>query len=269
MNIGEKRSLVYETMLLLGSRFVLNSASLIFLTSVFVCLLRSNMLLSIFTSELLILFMFLVRPCSAVTPPRGGKKEMQRALNTGVRSLSFDSDDETSDEHRTPSRAAPPRVRGLFSDDEDEGHGASSSGTSSGTSGRSSIQQRIHQLRLSDVESDPDTSLRNMDTGRSPQKFETEEEGLVYEEWDVFSCSSARTRRFWIRRTVTEVDHSLIAVLKKKKTAKRWSASSRREAGKCTVAHRHWDLGRESLAILRSTNVEQTSPPIRNRCCPS
>ncbi|UJR37446.1 hypothetical protein I4U23_030149 [Adineta vaga] len=51
------------------------------------------------------------------------------------------------------------RTRGLFSDDEDEGHGASSSGTSSGASAYSFRYQRPSQFRLDDIESDDESSF--------------------------------------------------------------------------------------------------------------
>jgi hypothetical protein len=85
---------------------------------------------------------------------------MYRALNAGVRALNFDSDDDNTHEHSPSHRARPSiPVRGLFSDDEDEGHGASSSGTSSGTSARSSVYRRPRPYVLSDVESDDESSL--------------------------------------------------------------------------------------------------------------
>lgn len=158
-----------------------------FLLSMTTKLRRPNMLLLLSTIELVFVFICLFSQCSAGTSPRGARKEMNRDLNTGVRSLSFDSDDENAEEHQTPSRAAsrqpPPPVRSFFSDDEDEGHGASSSGTSSGTSGRSSIQQRMHRLRSSEVESQADRSLRHQ---RRPTTSEVWERENLYKQWHVF-----------------------------------------------------------------------------------
>jgi hypothetical protein len=108
----------------------------------------------------LIIFICIVSRCFTVTSPRGTRKEVNRALVIGVRALSFDSDDE-DDMNRHGSARSPPstRIRGPFSDDEDEGHGASSSGTSSGISGQSSGYRRPNQLTFSESGSDYASSI--------------------------------------------------------------------------------------------------------------
>ena len=113
-------------------------------------------MLFIIRLNLFLLLICLTSRCLAVTPPRGTKKEVDRALVTGVRALSFDSDDEDNIIQRLPPRT---RIRGPFSDDEDEGHGASSSGTSSGVSGRSSGYRRPNPLTFSGSGSDYASSV--------------------------------------------------------------------------------------------------------------
>lgn len=77
--------------------------------------------------------------CSTGTSPRNSRKQMQQALNTGVTSLNFDSDEENSNENRSPPQRDP------FSDDDND-------------EGRSSIHRQIQKLKLSDVESDDESS---------------------------------------------------------------------------------------------------------------
>jgi hypothetical protein len=123
-----------------------------FIVSVFIW----PIMLFVIRINLLLLFLFLCifSRCFAGTPPRGTRKEVNRALNTGVRSLSFDSDDDDD-----TSRHEPARVHRLFSDDEDEGHGPSSSGTSSGASRQSFGYRRPNQPPLSASESDDQSSI--------------------------------------------------------------------------------------------------------------
>jgi hypothetical protein len=113
-------------------------------------------MLFIIRLNLLVLLICIISRCFAVTPPRGTKKEVDRALAAGVRALSFDSDDEDNIIQRSPPRT---RIRGPFSDDEDEGHGASSSGTSSGISGQSSGYRRPNPLTFSESGSDYASSV--------------------------------------------------------------------------------------------------------------
>ncbi len=121
----------------------------------------------------LLLFICLVSRCFSSTPPRGTKKEVNRALATGVRSLSFGSDDE-DDMNQHGSARSPPRtrIRGPFSDDEDEGRGASSGGTNSAISGQSSGYRRPNQLVLDDSESDDDeSSVKRAETSATSGVF--------------------------------------------------------------------------------------------------
>jgi hypothetical protein len=118
------------------------------------------MLFIIRLNLLLLILICIVSRYFASTPPRGTRKEVNRALATGVRSLSFDSDDE-DDMGQHGSIRPPPRtqIRGPFSDDEDEGHGASSSGTNSGVSAQSSGYRRPNKLKLGESESDDESSV--------------------------------------------------------------------------------------------------------------
>jgi hypothetical protein len=119
------------------------------------------MLFIIRLNLLLLIFIYMVSRCLAGTSPRGARKEVNRALATGVRSLSFDSDDE-DDKSQHGSARSPPRaqIRGPFSDDEDEGHGASSSGTNSGASVQSPDYRRPNKLTLSGSGSDDRSSIK-------------------------------------------------------------------------------------------------------------
>ncbi len=118
-------------------------------------------MLFIIRLNILLLFMCIVSRCFAGSSPRNTKKEINRALTTGVRSLSFDSDEENDRSQHESARLPPPstRLRGPFSDDEDEGHGASSSGTNSGASAQSSGYRRPNQLTFSESESDDRSSI--------------------------------------------------------------------------------------------------------------
>lgn len=109
----------------------------------------------------LLIFICIVSRCFAGTPPRGTKNEVNRAITAGVRSLSFDSDDDDDDMSQHGTARSPPRtkIRGPFSDDEDEGHGASSSGTNSGVSAQSSGYRRPNKLKLDESESDDESSV--------------------------------------------------------------------------------------------------------------
>ncbi|CAF0955322.1 unnamed protein product [Adineta steineri] len=114
----------------------------------------------LFIIRLYLLLLCIVSRCFAGTSPRNTRKEVHQALNVGVRSLSFDSDDEDD-----MSQQGSARVRGPFSDDEDEGRGASSSGTSSGgaSSAQSFRYRRPHLFKLSDIESDDESSFKHRD----------------------------------------------------------------------------------------------------------
>ena len=103
----------------------------------------------------LLMFVCTTHRCFAGSPSRGTRNEMNQAFARGaVSSFNLDSDDE--EQHDSP-RA---HIRGPFSDDEDEGRGASSSGTSSGASRHSFGRRRPHQLALSDSESEEDSKFR-------------------------------------------------------------------------------------------------------------
>lgn len=108
----------------------------------------------------LLIFIFISHQCFASTPPRGSKNEANRVLAAGVRSLNFDSDDE-DDMSQHGSVRSPPRtqIRGPFNDDEDEGHGASSSGTNSAASARSSAYRQPKKLILGEFDSDDESSI--------------------------------------------------------------------------------------------------------------
>lgn len=114
----------------------------------------------------LVLFVFfvfisLVIRCFSSASSRGNRKEVNRALATGVRSLSFDSDEEENfNQHEivySPPRAS---IRRPFSDDEDEGHGGSSIGTNSAISRQSIDYRRPNQFALSDSDSDAESSIK-------------------------------------------------------------------------------------------------------------
>jgi hypothetical protein len=114
----------------------------------------------LFVIRFYLIFICIVSRCFAGTSPRGTRKAVNRALTTGVRSLSFDSDDEDYMSQQGSVRSPPStRIRGPFSDDEDEGHGASSSGTSSGASAQSFRYRQPNQFRLSDIESDDESNI--------------------------------------------------------------------------------------------------------------
>jgi hypothetical protein len=122
----------------------------------------------------LLLFICFVSRCFSSTPPRYTKKEVNRALATGVRSLSFGSDDE-DDMNQQGSARSPPRtrIRGPFSDDEDEGHGASSGGTNSAISRQSLGYRRPNQFPLGDFESDEDeSSVKRAETSATSGVFD-------------------------------------------------------------------------------------------------
>ena len=108
-----------------------------------------------------VILIFFILPSLSVTPPRGSKKEMYRTMNAGISSLNFDSDEEQSYETRISlDQSAPGPPRGLFSDDDDdEGRGDSSTGTSSEMSAHSTMYRRPGQLKLSDGESDGESSI--------------------------------------------------------------------------------------------------------------
>ena len=121
----------------------------------------------------LLLSICFISQCFSSTPPRGTKKEANRALEVGVRSLSFGSDDE-DDKNQHGSVRSPPRmrIRGPFSDDEDEGRGASSSGTNSAISRQSSGYRRPNQLVLDDSGSDDDdSSVKRAETSATSGVF--------------------------------------------------------------------------------------------------
>lgn len=128
----------------------------------------------LFVIRLSLLFICIVSQCFASASSRGTKKEINRALTTGVRALKFDSDDE-DDMSQQESVQSPPsaRIRGPFSDDdEDEGRGASSSGTSSGASAQSSSRyRRPIQFRLSDIESDDESRIGRADMSATSGVF--------------------------------------------------------------------------------------------------
>jgi hypothetical protein len=110
----------------------------------------------------LLIFICIVSRCFAGTPPRGTKNEVNRAITAGVRSLSFDSDDDDDDNMSQHGAArSPPRtqIRRPFSDDEDEGHGASSSGTNSAASAQSSGYRQPNKITFSESESDEESSI--------------------------------------------------------------------------------------------------------------
>jgi hypothetical protein len=108
----------------------------------------------------LVIFICIVSRCFAGTPPRGTKNEVNRALTAGVRILSFDSDDDDDMSQHGAARSPPrTKIRGPFSDDEDEGHGASSSGTNSAATAQSSDYRRPNKLTFSESESDDESSI--------------------------------------------------------------------------------------------------------------
>jgi hypothetical protein len=129
-------------------------------------IIRLNLLL------LLLIFTCIVSRCFAGTPPRGTRKEVNQALATGVRSLHFDSDDEDDMSQHGPARS-PPRtqLRGPFSDEEDEGHGVSSSGTNSGASAPSSGYRRPNKLKFSESESDDESNVEPGQTSATSGVF--------------------------------------------------------------------------------------------------
>ncbi|CAF1358590.1 unnamed protein product [Adineta ricciae] len=151
--------------------------------------------------------------CHASTPPQGSRQETNRALDTGARSLSFDSDDEDQMSPRrlantpaSPSRTSglihtpySTRTRSSFSDDEDESRGTSSSGISSGTSGYSFNQQRPGQFRFSDTESDADISF---DRGRMSATSGISSDSPSLEE--SFSSKGGRRSRFFFDESIVE-----------------------------------------------------------------
>lgn len=110
---------------------------------------------------LFFLFISLVIRCFSSASSRGNRKEVNRALATGVRSLSFDSDEEESSNQRGAVQSPPrTRIRGPFSDDEDEGRGGSSGGTNSAISRQSVDYRRPNQFTLSDSDSDAESSIK-------------------------------------------------------------------------------------------------------------
>ncbi|CAF3434425.1 unnamed protein product [Rotaria sp. Silwood1] len=111
--------------------------------------------------NLLFLFINIILRCFAGTSPRGTRKEVNQALATGIRSLNLDSDDEEDkNEHGSAHLPSLTRVDETFSDDEDEGHGASSTDTSSRLSAKVSFYRRPKQFTLSESESDDESSFR-------------------------------------------------------------------------------------------------------------
>lgn len=123
------------------------------------------MLFIIARFDLVVLFLLIslvTRRCLSSASSRGTRKEINRALVTGVGSLNFDSDEEetTNQQGTADSPPSHKRIRGPFSDDEDEGRGASSSGTNSAISRQSINYRRPSQFRLDDSDSDAESSIK-------------------------------------------------------------------------------------------------------------
>ncbi|CAF2487927.1 unnamed protein product [Rotaria sp. Silwood2] len=111
--------------------------------------------------NLLFLFINIISRCFAGTSPRGTRKEVNQALASRIRSLNLDSDDEEDkSQHESARPPSLTQVHGTFSDDEDEGHGASSTDRSSRISTEVSFHRRPKQFTLSESESDDESSFQ-------------------------------------------------------------------------------------------------------------